>query len=110
MLGRSSKDSRLYLDLFGLGPTEIVIVIAAAGLLYGPDKVKGQLRDSGVENPIVVSKGLKGERRERIKEMTSGAQKLRKKRAWDRVNEAIADDDEEMLNRIQAYEGISGES
>ena len=104
---RCTTSTRLYVDLFGLGPTEVIVCVAAAALLYGPDKVKGQLRDSGMTNTIVTAKGLKLERQERIKVMTSGAEKTRKKRAWGRVNNAIAEEDEVTLTLIQEYEELT---
>ena len=39
--------TRLYLDIFGLGPSEIAIVFAAAAFIYGPDRLKKQLNDKG---------------------------------------------------------------
>jgi len=32
----SQSKSKLFLDIFGLGPTEVVIILGAAALLYGP--------------------------------------------------------------------------
>lgn len=95
---------RLQLDLFGLGPSEVVIVAVVAGLLYGPDRIRGQLRDSGVKNSVVTSKGMRLEREERIDEMTGEAEARRKKRAWDRVNALLEDDDEETANRLANWE------
>jgi len=103
--GRGVKvsESRLFLDLFGLGPTEVVIIAAAAGLLYGPDRLKQQLRDRGVKGTI-VSSGWKEERAERIKLMSDYATIARKKRAWKRINEAIADEDPIILDKMAAFE------
>ena len=42
--------TRLYLDIFGLGPSEIAIVFAAAAFIYGPDRLKKQLNDKGNGN------------------------------------------------------------
>ena len=70
----------LRIDLFGLGPSEIVIIIGAGLLLYGPDRVKQQLRDSGVKGKI-VSAGWKAERLERITEMDEYAENVRKRRS-----------------------------
>tara|TARA_A100001035_G_C27569032_1_gene402233 strand:- start:102 stop:551 length:450 start_codon:yes stop_codon:yes gene_type:complete len=97
----STRDTRLYLDLFGLGPSEIVIVAVVAGLLYGPDRLRGQLRDSGVSNSVVNSKGLRLEREERIGKMLDDAEIRRNKRAWQRVNALIDAEDEATLQRLE---------
>ena len=100
-----SPDSKtkLYLDLFGLGPTEIVVVIAAGVLLFGPDRVKDQLREKGVQNEL-VSAGWRADNQERIKRMRKVARDRRKKRSWDRIAEAIEDGDEETLTLIETLE------
>lgn len=100
----SQSTTRLYLDLFGLGPSEVVIVAVVAGVLYGPDRLRGQLRDSGVKNSVVTSKGLRLEREERIDEMLEEAETRRKKRAWDRVNALIESEDENTLERLASWE------
>lgn len=97
----STRDTRLYLDLFGLGPSEIVIVAVVAGLLYGPDRLRGQLRDSGVSNSVVNSKGLRLEREERIGEMLDDAEIRRNRRAWQRINALIDAEDEATLQRLE---------
>ena len=97
----STRDTRLYLDLFGLGPSEIVIVVVVAGLLYGPDRLRGQLRDSGVSNSVVNFKGLRLEREERIGKMLDDAEIRRNKRAWQRVNALIDAEDEATLQRVE---------
>ncbi len=107
---RMNRNMRLKLDLFGLGPSEVVIVAVVAGLLYGPDRIRGQLRDSGVKNSVVNSKGLRLEREERIDEMTGEAEARRKKRAWDRVNALLEEDDEETSSRLADWEGGEGEA
>lgn len=93
----------LQIDLFGLGPSEVVVVVAAAALLYGPDRIKGQLRDSGVENDFVKGKGLRAERVERVESMTKLAEGRRKKRTWNRINAAIVDGDEDTLSALDAF-------
>lgn len=107
---RMNRNMRLKLDLFGLGPSEVVIVAVVAGLLYGPDRIRGQLRDSGVKNSVVNSKGLRLEREERIDEMTGEAEARRKKRAWERVNALLEEDDEETSSRLADWEGGEGEA
>ena len=105
----SARDTRLYLDLFGLGPSEIVIIVVVAGLLYGPDKLRGQLRDSGVSNSVVNSKGLRLEREERIDKMLDDAETRRNKRAWNRVNALIDAEDEATLQRLEHLNTSEGD-
>ena len=44
----------LHLDFFGLGPAEVVIIGVAVGLLFGPDRVKQQLKDKGVKGKVLT--------------------------------------------------------
>ena len=64
----TTSTTSLQLDIFGLGPAEVVVIAGAAALLFGPDRIKSQLRESGVKNSI-TSEGYKAEREERIKMM-----------------------------------------
>ena len=93
----------LYLDLFGLGPTEIIVVIAAGVLLFGPDRVKGELREKGVKNEL-VSAGWRADNQERINRMRNFARERRNKRSWDRIAEALENEDEETLTLLEALE------
>ena len=93
----------MYLDLFGLGPTEIVVVMAAGVLLFGPDRVKDQLREKGVQNEF-VSAGWRADNLERIKRMRKLARDRRKKRSWDRIAEALEEGDEETVTLIESLE------
>ena len=100
----NSSRTQLYLDLFGLGPSEIVIVAVVAGVLYGPDRIRGQLRDNGVKNSVITSKWLRLEREERIDQMIEDAEMRRKLRAWDRVNASIESEDEQTMERLATWE------
>ena len=104
----TTSATKLYLDLFGLGPSEIFVVAVVGALLYGPDTIRGQLRDSGVKNSVVAAKGLRLEREERIKEMLDSAEGRRKDRAWRRVNDLIEDEDATMIDKLAAWEGGGG--
>ena len=104
----TTSATKLYLDLFGLGPSEIFVVAVVGALLYGPDTIRGQLRDSGVKNSVVAAKGLRLEREERIKEMLDSAEGRRKDRAWRRVNDLIEDEDATMIDKLAAWEGEDG--
>lgn len=80
---RENKQPIMF-DLFGLGPSEIIVIVGAAAFLYGPDRLKQQLRDSGVKGGI-VSAGWKADRMERIDVMKKNASKARRYRAIQRI-------------------------
>ena len=60
-------DTKLNVDVFGVGPTEFVIICAVGFFLYGPNRVKKQLNGKGiiVEND---GKSLKAQCERRIAE------------------------------------------
>ena len=99
----TSSTTSLQLDIFGLGPAEVVVIAGAAALLFGPDRIKSQLRESGVKNSI-TSEGYKAEREERIQEMKKYAKSVRKKRTWQRINIAIEDEDVTIMKKLTEYE------
>ena len=87
------------LDLFGLGAPEIVICGLAVAVLYGPDRIKGQLKDNGVKGQI-VAEGWREEHNERIADVKKYAIQSRKKRAWKKINFAIENEDPSMLAKL----------
>jgi Sec-independent protein translocase protein TatA len=90
----------LYLDIFGLGPPEVLIIIGSVLLFYGPERVRGQLRDRGVQNEVIQSKGPLKDREDRIEDLTNFADQRRKQRAWQRVNERIENEDPEIMEKL----------
>lgn len=104
--GVRKVDTKLQLDIFGLGPAEVVIIFGVVLLLFGPDRVKEQLREKGVKSKI-VSKGWKAEREERIKDMTEFASARRTKRALKRINDAIESGDEKVLEKFMEFEELN---
>lgn len=80
----------LYVDIFGLGPSEVIIIVGAGLFLYGPDRLKQQLRDSGVKGKI-VSAGWRQERADNIKSMIKNAENMRKSRKIKRILESDID-------------------
>jgi len=86
------RSQPLYLDFFGLGPSEFVIIIGVSVLLFGPDRIKEQLRNSGVKGEF-VSSGWQAERQERIENLEKRAYQLRKARLFSRI--AKENEDEE---------------
>jgi Sec-independent protein translocase protein TatA len=101
--GPRQLQTAVQLDIFGLGPAEVVVIAGAAALLYGPGRIKEQLRDKGIKGGV-VSKGFKAEREERIALMIESADLARKQRAWDRIREALNSDDEELTKRMEEFE------
>lgn len=104
----------LNLDFFGLGPAEIIVIGAAVGLLFGPDRVKQQLRDKGVKGKI-VSTGWRQDRIERIEKMQEYAKMVRNKRAMDRILKAEAEAEVEAeakgeVDKKNVYEMGDGET
>lgn len=102
-----SRTFKLQLDIFGLGPAEVVIIAGVAAFLYGPGRLKEQLREKGIKG-TVVSKGFKAERQERIALMIEAAEKARKIRSWERINAAISIEDPVILKRLAEYEEQGG--
>ena len=88
----SSRSQPLYLDFFGLGPSEFVIIIGVSVLLFGPDRIKEQLRSSGVKGEF-VSSGWQAERQERIENLEKRAYQLRKARLFSRVADENKDEE-----------------
>ena len=80
----SQRRQPLYLDFFGLGPSEFVIIIVASAVLFGPDRIKSQLRNSGVKGEF-VSSGWQAERKERIEDLEKRAYQVRKARLFNRL-------------------------
>lgn len=123
----SSSFPFLFADIFGLGPTEVVIIAAAALLLFGPgkshsllifnfslqmawlDRLKSQLRERGVKGAI-VSEGWRAEREERIKELRTNAEVRRKARAMKFLQEAIAQDVPEVVDLVDEFNDAFSDS
>lgn len=65
--------------------------------------MKEQLRDSGVSSSIVMSDDPKTAKEQRIRDMQKYAIEKRKQRAWERINVAIENDDEDVLERMEQF-------
>jgi Sec-independent protein translocase protein TatA len=90
--------TELQLDLFGLGPTEIVIVVGTGLVLFGPDTIKKRFAGNmggdakAARNSDWTTQG----RAERIARMRAYADAARRERtAWRKDNEALRNDDDE---------------
>ena len=75
-------------------------------MLFGPDRVKGQLREKGVKNEL-VSAGWRADNIERAKLMRKLARERRHKRAWERITRAIEDEDEKTLKKLEELDELS---
>ena len=91
------------LDIFGLGAPELVVVMIAGAVLFGPDGVKKQLRQKGVESPV-LTEGPIAERAKRIKEELEYAKRCKDARSWRRINAALDADDPNMLRKMSELE------
>lgn len=98
------KKTSLQIDIFGLGPTEIVVIIAAGALLYPRNNNKKKSKSE--RNSFIPEESWEVERNERIMNMRINAEKLRSKRALERINEAILNDNEYVLDRMAQYEDM----
>ena len=72
-------------------------------VIYGPDRLRGQLRSSGVKSDL-VREGWKREQIERIKDMQEFAEKRRRRRAMLRLEAAIESNDPEVLEELELLE------
>ena len=97
------------LDLFGLGAPEIVICGLAVAVLYGPDRIKGQLKDNGVKGQI-VAEGWREEHNERVADLKKYAVQSRKKRAWNKINLAIENEDPILLAKLAEIDAKNPDS
>jgi hypothetical protein len=67
------------------------------------DRIKGQLRDSGVKGSI-VSAGWKADRTERINELRKYAIEKRRKRMLKILNDAVELGDSTVITKLSEYE------
>lgn len=108
MLVNARLRSRLYLDFFGLGPTELFTVLIAVTVFYGPGKLssmnpmnnkgkkEGEEEDEEKEIPVMWVR----ENQKTIDERTKYASKIRQKRAWERINQAIGNNDPIIMEKL----------
>ena len=99
--------SRLYLDFFGLGPTELFTVLIAVTVFYGPGKLssmnpmnnKGKKEGEEEEEKEIPVMWVR-ENQKTIDERTKYASKIRQKRAWERINQAIENNDPTVMEKL----------
>ena len=78
----------LNIDIFGLGPSEIIIIAVVAGVLYGPDNIMRKFKDPSV-NLEEYTGGWEGERTKDIDDMRERARRIRRARAIDRIEASL---------------------
>lgn len=86
-------ETRLFFDILGVGPTEVLVVAVAGAVLFGPEQAFRSIRgDTSSPEETDTSK--------RMKLMKEDAKRQRNKRAWDRINAAIEDEDPWVTERL----------
>ena len=85
----------------------MIIIVAAGFFIYGPERVKNQLREKGVEGPI-ASKGWVADRDERIEDMQKRARRVRANRAMQRVNEAMDEGNQYVIDKVDEFTELGG--
>ena len=106
-LVNTRQRSRLYLDFFGLGPTELFTVLIAVTVFYGPGKLssmnpmnnKGKKEGEEEEEKEIPVMWVR-ENQKTIDERTKYASKIRQKRAWERINQAIENNDPTVMEKL----------
>ena len=101
--------SELQADIFGMGAPEMVIVGIVFVLVYGPGKVKNQLKDNNgsSENGDNKLEGWKAEQQEKISSMLENAKIQREKRAWRRVASLVEKNDLDIIDKLADLEEAS---
>ncbi len=90
--------------MFGLGLPEVLVVMTAAAVLYGPAYLrKKSSADSARKDGRPQVEGWRLERLQRIDAMLESAAAVRNERAWQRILQAVEDDDKEVIQRIDSF-------
>jgi Sec-independent protein translocase protein TatA len=95
-LGKRRILKPLQIDVFGLGFTEFLVIIAAGVILFGPDQLRETLKDKG-KNEKKDSISDKGQE---IRNRQVEAKERRNARSWQRINEAIENNDSDVLAKL----------
>jgi hypothetical protein len=103
------RQSQLNFDLFGLGAPEVLVCAAAFTLVYGPGRVKDQLKTNGVKTRL-LAEDWREEHNVRIAEVKKYAILSRQKRAWIKINSAIDIDDPVMLAKLAELDAKNPET
>lgn len=100
-----SKTTRLYLDVFGASPAELILAIVVGAVLFGPDTLKKRGKEiSGKEEELV---GWEGDLQKKIDLMTEEAEKSRRQRALSRLRKAVENNDPIVMKKMDEYDRLS---
>eukprot|EP00607_Mallomonas_marina_P010616 CAMPEP_0182421564 /NCGR_PEP_ID=MMETSP1167-20130531/6978_1 /TAXON_ID=2988 /ORGANISM="Mallomonas Sp, Strain CCMP3275" /LENGTH=107 /DNA_ID=CAMNT_0024598813 /DNA_START=256 /DNA_END=579 /DNA_ORIENTATION=- len=88
------------IDFFGLGTGEVLVVLLAVVVLYGPERFKRQVGQEEEDEEISRLSVVEKERLERMEKMKATAKKARLERALKRINKAIDEEDPTILENI----------
>ena len=103
--------SRLYIDFFGLGPSEIVVILVTVLIFYGPDrlsKLGKKAKDSDDSDKPIPEIWIR-EANDAVADMQKYASKARRKRAWDRINAAIEANDPVVMEKLAQLDVQEGD-
>lgn len=103
--------SRLYIDFFGLGPSEIVVILVTVLIFYGPDrltKLGKKAKDSDETDKPIPEIWIR-EANEAVADMQKFASKVRRRRAWDRINAAIEANDPVVMEKLAELDVQEGD-
>lgn len=98
----NKKSTKLYLDVFGLGPTEVLLIGITGFVLFGSKLNKKDIKAKKFNS----SEPWRIQLYEDIEKMKISAEKLRTKRALNRINQAIADENEYVLDKLAEYDDL----
>lgn len=90
----------LSLDIFGLGPTEVAIMVGAGLVLFGPDRIKERLQAKKAVKGETISEGWVADREERITLMQKNAERVRKRRVLERMSKFLEEGDQDAIDVI----------
>ncbi len=62
------------------------------------------MRESGINNSVVLGDDPKTARDKRIRNMQKFATERRKSRAWERINSAIENDEDNLIKKIEEFD------
>jgi hypothetical protein len=87
--------TELKLDLFGLGPTEVAVMVGAGLILFGPDTIKKRFAGNRAGQGEEALGGWMLDRKHKIARMREVADAARRERAaWREDNGSLLDDEE----------------
>jgi Sec-independent protein translocase protein TatA len=101
---KGRKDTKLFIQVFGLGPSEALLIVFVGLVLFGPDKLKMQFRKDTSEEPPAITNSTIAERVKMIREAEEFAKKRRTERALERIQKEMDSNNEEVIQRMEEFE------